>query len=109
MDSTELAYAGLARQAELVRTREVAPVELVDLYLERIERLDPRLNAYRVVLADRARVEAQQAEARVASGEERPLLGVPVAIKDNLDLAGEVSGHGSAAHGGPRERDAEHV
>jgi amidase len=109
MDPTELAFAGLARQAELVRTREVSPRELVDLYLDRIERLDPQLNAFRVVLGERARAEAEQAEARAGGGEERPLLGVPVAIKDNLDLAGEFTGHGSAAHGGPRERDSEHV
>ena len=109
MDPTELAFAGLARQAELVRSREVSPRELVDLYLERIERLDPKLNAFRVVLGDRARAEAEQAGARIAEGDERPLLGVPVAIKDNLDLAGEFTGHGSAAHGGPEERDSEHV
>ena len=109
MDSTELAYAGLARQAELVRAREVSPRELVDLYLERIERLDPRLNAYRVVLAERARAEAEQAEARLGAGDERPLLGVPVAIKDNLHLAGELTGHGSAGHGGPQGEDSEQV
>ena len=109
MDATDLAFAGLARQAELVRAREVSPRELVDLYLERIERLDPKLNAFRVVRDERARAEAQQAEGRVGGGEDRPLLGVPVAIKDNLDLAGELTGHGSAAHGGARERDSEHV
>src|SRR3954471_17529011 len=102
MEAEDLAFAGLARQAELVRSREVSPRELVDLYLDRIERLDPRLNSYRVVLAERAREEAQQAEERIAAGEELPLLGVPVAIKDNIDLAGEVTGHGSAGHGGPQ-------
>ena len=54
MDSTELAFAGLARQAEMVRAREVSPVELVGLYLERIERIDSKLNAFRVVLGERA-------------------------------------------------------
>src|SRR5256885_11007736 len=100
MDSIELAFAGIARQAELVRAREVSPRELVDLYLERIERLDPQLNAFRVVLAERARAEAQQAEGRAGAGDQRPLLGVPVAVEDNLHLAGERPGHGSAA---PRE------
>jgi amidase len=109
MDPTELAFAGLARQAELVRAREVSPRELVDVYLERIERIDPGLNAFRVVLADQARAEAEEAEARLSGDEERPLLGVPVAIKDNLDLSGEFTGHGSAGHGGPAASDSEHV
>ena len=49
MDSDELAFAGIARQAELVRAGEVSSRELVELYLERIERLDPQLNAFRIV------------------------------------------------------------
>jgi amidase len=109
MDSVDLAFAGLARQAELVRAREVSPRELVDLYLERIERIDPKLNAFRVVLAERARAEADQAEGRLGAGDERPLLGVPVAVKDNVDLAGEFTGHGSAGHGGPKSEDSEQV
>ena len=109
MDSTELAFAGPARQAELIRTREVSPRELVDLYLERIERIDPRLNSFRVVFAERARVEAQQAEGRAGAGDNRPLLGVPIAVKDNLDVAGEVTALGSDAAGGPAPADAEQV
>jgi amidase len=109
MDATELAFAGIARQAELIRARELSPRELVDVYLERIERIDPGLNSFRVVLAERARAEADQAGSRVAAGDERPLLGVPVAVKDNMDLAGEVTTHGSAGHGGPADRDSEHV
>ena len=88
MDPADLAFAGAARQAELVRSGEVSSRELVELYLERIERLDPQLNAYRVVLAERAMADAQQADARRAAGDERPLLGVPVAVKDNHDIAG---------------------
>ncbi|HKP91241.1 MAG TPA: amidase [Thermoleophilaceae bacterium] len=107
--ATDLAFAGLARQAELVRSREVSPRELVDLYLDRIERIDPKLGAFRVVLGERARAEAEQAEARVGDGEEPPLLGVPVAVKDNVDLAGEFTGYGSAGHGGPRTGDSEQV
>src|SRR5262245_10244071 len=55
----QLAFAGAARQAELVRSGEVSPVDLVELSLERIARLDPQLNAFRVVLADQARMEAE--------------------------------------------------
>ncbi|MEA2473638.1 MAG: amidase [Thermoleophilaceae bacterium] len=109
MDATELAYAGIARQAELIRSREVSPLELVDVCLERIERLDPQLNAFRTVYGERARAEAQQAEGRLGAGEERPLLGVPVAIKDNIEVAGDVTTDGSAAYGEPAQSDAEMV
>jgi amidase len=58
-------------------------------------------------MAERARAEAQQAESRVAAGDERPLLGVPVAVKDNVHLSGEFTGNGSAGHGGPASQDSE--
>ena len=102
----DLAFAGAARIAELVRAKQVSPSELVELYLERIARLEPELNAYRVVLADGARADAKRAEERLAEGEEAPLLGVPVAIKDNVDYAGEVTTHGTAAYGEPAPRTA---
>ena len=109
MEASELAFAGAARQAELVRAGEVSSRELVELYLERIERLEPELNAYRVVLGERALAEADQADARRAAGDERPLLGVPLAVKDTQDLAGEVTTHGTGAYGGPAAADAEIV
>ena len=107
--SDELAFAGAARQAEMVRAGEVSPTELVQLHLERIERLDPQLNAFRVVLAERALAEAQQAEARLRAGEERPLLGVPIALKDSTDLAGELTTHGTDAFPDPAAADSEMV
>ena len=106
MDAAALAYAGIAKQAQLIRDREVSPLELVDLYLDRIERIDPQLNAFRTVAAERARADAQQAEGRLGAGGERPLLGVPVAVKDNIDVAGEVTAFGSAAYGAPAREDA---
>lgn len=109
MDAADLVFAGAARQAELLRAGEVSPRELVDACLERIERLDPRLNAFRVVLAERARLEADQAKGRLAASVERPLLGVPVAIKDNVDVAGEVSTGGTRANTEPAREDAEIV
>jgi amidase len=109
MDSTGLAFAGIARQAELVRSGEVSSADLVDLFLERIARLDPSLNAFRIVFAERARTEAAQADARHASGDDRPLLGVPVAVKDNVDVAGEVTAMGSNAYGSAASADAEVV
>ncbi len=101
----EVAFAGAARLAELVRSKEVSPTELVELYLDRISRLDPELNAFRVVLAEQARADAKQAEKRIAGGDEAPLLGVPVAIKDNVDYAGEVTTDGTAAYGDPARED----
>ena len=109
MDKLELAFAGLARQAALIRAGEVSSRELVELYLERIERLDPQLNSYRVVSAERALIEADQADARRRSDGDRPLLGVPVAVKDNVDVTGEVTTHGTNAFGPPAEQDAEIV
>src|SRR5215212_7324205 len=109
MDDLDIAYAGIARQAELVRAGEVSPVELVELYLRRIERLDPQLNAFRIVFAERALAEARQAEGRSGAGGDRPLLGVPVAVKDNIDVADEVTTHGSRAYGAPAAADSEVV
>ena len=87
-----------------MRDGEVSAREVVEATLERIERLDPRLNAFRVVFAERALAEADQADARRAAGQERPLLGVPVAIKDDADVAGEVTAWGGTANGGPQPR-----
>jgi len=107
--SEEIAFAGAAKQAEMVRNGEVSPTELVRLCLERIERLNPELNAFRKVFAERALLEAQQAEARLAAGEERPLLGVPIAIKDESDVAGEVKTFGTDAFDEPATADCEMV
>ncbi|MGH2949980.1 MAG: amidase [Solirubrobacteraceae bacterium] len=109
MDATDLAFAGAARQAELIRDREVSSRELVELYLDRIQRLDPQLNAYRVTFAERALAEAGQADGRAGAGDTRPLLGVPIAIKDDCDVAGEATTFGTDAHDGPVPADAEVV
>ena len=109
MADDDIAFAGAARQAEMVRAGEVSPTELVQLYLERIERLDPQLNSFRVVFAERALLEAEQAEARLKGGDERPLLGVPIAIKDEVDVAGEINTHGTDAFTEPAKADSEMV
>lgn len=105
----DLAFAGAARQAEMVRSGEVSPTELVQLHLDRIARIDPRLNAFRKVLAEKALLEAQQAEARLKAGEKRPLLGVPIAIKDEVAVAGEVTTFGTDAFDEPATEDCEMV
>jgi amidase len=108
-DATALAFAGIARQAELLRERAVSSRELVELYLARIERIDPSLDAFRTVFAVSALAAAAAADERRDAGDDAPLLGVPVAVKDELDLAGRVTRHGTAAYDEPAAADAEHV
>lgn len=109
MNTLDLAYAGISRQAELIASGEISSRELVEIYLARIERLDPQLNAFRVVFAERARLEADQADARRGAGDARPLLGVPIAVKDEVDIAGELTTYGTNAYGEPASEDAEIV
>lgn len=109
MADNDIAFAGAAKQAEMVRAGEVSPTELVRLHLDRIERLDPQLNSFRVVLAERALLEAEQAEARLKGGDERPLLGVPIALKDTTDLAGELTTLGTDGYSEPAAADSEMV
>ena len=107
--SEEIAFAGAAKQARMVRAGEASPSELVRLCLDRIARLDPQLNAFRVVFAERALLEAEQAEARLKGGDERPLLGVPVAIKDEVDVVGDVTTYGTDGFTDPAAADSEAV
>ncbi len=109
MESDELAFAGVVRLTELLRAKDVSARELTELCLTRIERFDPQLNAFRQVLGERALTDADQADARRAAGDERPLLGVPLAVKDTEDVAGEVTGQGTAANGTPAAADNDFV
>jgi amidase len=105
MDAADLVFSGVARQAELVADGEVTPRELVDACLERIERLDPKLNAFRVVFAERARAEAEA----LGDRDGRPLYGVPIAVKDDMDVAGEPTCFGTAVVTPPAIADGEFV
>jgi len=69
----DLAFLAAVEQARLVRERQVSPVELAELYLERIERLDPDLNAFVTVTAELALAEARAPRAG-------PFAGVPISI-----------------------------
>ena len=109
MDAERTAFAGAAEQARMLAAGAITSPELVALYLDRIARLDGSLNAYRVVRGSAARAEAAEAQRRLDAGERLPLLGVPIAIKDDVDVAGEVTAWGTSAHGSEKEGDAEVV
>jgi amidase len=109
VDPRDLAFAGAAEQARMLADGAVTAPELLDVYLARIARLDPELRTYRVVLTDSARQEAALAQDRLNAGQRLPLLGVPIAIKDDVDVAGAATTYGSAAHGPARAKDAEVV
>ncbi|MGH8880870.1 MAG: amidase, partial [Stackebrandtia sp.] len=106
MTGQDILFAGVARQAELVRSGGISARELTDATLDRIARLDPALNAFRVVLGEQARAEAEARDAAPADG---PLWGVPLAVKDEFDVAGQVTGFGGAAQVTAAESDCEMV
>ncbi|MGH2459148.1 MAG: amidase [Chloroflexota bacterium] len=92
----ELCYQPATDLAARVRARELSPVEVVDAFLARIERINPALNAYCTVTADLARTEARRIEAAIQRGEDvGPLAGVPVSIKDLLITKGIRTTRGS--------------
>ena len=85
----DLHWMTVAEAAGAIAARNLSPVELMEALLERIGRLDPKLNAFIRLDADAAILAARAAEAEIASGRQRgPLHGVPVGIKDIIDVAG---------------------
>ena len=107
----DLADLDLAAAAALLRARRASPVELTRACLDRIERLDGRLNAFVTVTAEEALERARAAEEELARGVDLgPLHGIPIAIKDLVDVAGARTTCASAAFAGRvAERDAEVV
>src|SRR5436305_735903 len=100
----ELIFAGPSALAEHIRAKELQPRELVELCLRRIEALNPRLNAFRVTMAEEA-----LAAADAISDLDAPLAGVPIAIKDDLPVKGQLMTWGSRSFGPPKQQDAEAV
>ncbi|MEX0749285.1 MAG: amidase [Dehalococcoidia bacterium] len=83
MIADQLALASIETVAEKIAAKEISPVELTQAMLERIERLNPQLNAYMTVTADIALEQARAAEREIVAGNHRGLLhGVPIAHKD---------------------------
>ena len=97
MPPRDLAYASIGDLAPLIESGELSPVELVQAALDRIEGLEPRLNAFLDVFAESALDDAATAEREIAAGRYRgPLHGIPVGLKDIIDLAGTPTTGGSA-------------
>jgi amidase len=90
----ELAFLPAVEQARLIREGEVSPVELVQLYLDRIERLDPELGAYVTVRGDEALADAR---AKANEPAEAPFHGVPISLKDLDTTAGTLTTFSSRA------------
>lgn len=87
--ATDLTALSLFDASALVRKKSVSPVELTRACLERIEQLNPALNAFITVTADAALAQAHQAETEIQSGTWKgPLHGIPIALKDLVDTAG---------------------
>lgn len=83
----DLTFMSALEMARLYRSRDLSPVEAVDHFLDRIDRLNPDLNAFVLVLHEEARIKARAAEAALASGAPTgPLHGIPIAIKDLFDF-----------------------
>ncbi|TAJ88029.1 amidase [Reyranella sp.] len=97
MSDTDLLFTPAAKATALIRDRKLSPVEYVDVLLKAIDRAQPKLNCFRVVMAEEARRDAKKAEEAVTRGEKLgPLHGIPVSIKDLVDVKGVPTRHGSA-------------
>ncbi len=99
----------LTAQVAALASGQTTSAELVERALARIGATQPTLNAFRIVRSERARTEAAEADRRISSGERLPLLGVPVAIKDDVDLADAPTAFGCAGSFPPKSRDCEMV
>lgn len=107
--------SGVGRPTDLVECAaalaegRVSSTDLIEQALARIEATQPTLNAFRVVRAEAARAEAAEADRRLAAGERLPLLGVPIAIKDDVDLAEHPTSFGCAGAFAAKSEDCEMV
>jgi aspartyl-tRNA(Asn)/glutamyl-tRNA(Gln) amidotransferase subunit A len=93
----DLEFAGIEELAALLARKKVSPVELTQLYLSRIERLNPKLNAFITVTSESALAEAHTAERELLKGRRRRMLqGIPIALKDNIWTKGVPTTMGSS-------------
>src|SRR4029077_2879668 len=86
---SDLTFLPATVMAQQIREKKISPLELVDAHLAKIERLNPKLNAYVHVDQERVRREARAAEGSMMKGKSvGPLYGVPISIKSSLGVAG---------------------
>lgn len=98
MNKVDLAFTPALEQAQLIRRREVSPSELVEIYLERISRLNPQLGSYFTVTAEQAIADAKaKTEMLPSASELPPFFGVPISIKDLNPVAGVPCTYGNPA------------
>jgi Asp-tRNA(Asn)/Glu-tRNA(Gln) amidotransferase A subunit family amidase len=96
VDAADLCYTSALNLGRMIRAREISPVEIATTVLERIERLNPTLNAFLTVTPELALEQARAAEARaLAGGLLGPIDGIPVSIKDLEPMAGVRCTYGS--------------
>ncbi|MET9077165.1 amidase [Streptomyces sp. NPDC004232] len=100
---------GLVETRRALADGEVTSRALVERTLARIEATQGTLNAFRIVRAEAALAEADAADRELAAGTRRPLLGVPVAVKDDMDVVGEPTAFGCRGDFPPAAADAEAV
>ena len=102
-----MGYAGVSGLADRLAAGELTSAAIVEDLLRRIERFDPLLQAFQEVRVEAVRAEAALADQARSAGDERPLLGVPVAVKNSIAVAGLVTGQGtrSAEPAAPRNCD----
>ena len=92
----EIAYASIDELSSLIKSGELSPVEVTDAAFERIGETEPKLNAFLELFEEGARSAAREAEAEIAAGRYRgPLHGVPIGLKDLVDVAGSPTTGGS--------------
>ena len=107
---SDLSLSGVVETARLITAGQATAREVTDAALARITELDPPLNAFSVVLAERARIEADERDAMLAAGATPgPLHGVPIAVKEEVEVAGTVTTYGGEANETPAPADAELV
>jgi aspartyl-tRNA(Asn)/glutamyl-tRNA(Gln) amidotransferase subunit A len=96
MNSTEIAFLSATETARAIKAKEISPVDAVQAYLERIDRMDTRLSAYITVVREEALGNAQQVADRLERGEDPGVLaGVPIAVKDQYWTKGILTTNGS--------------
>src|SRR5579875_1183069 len=102
-------FPTLSDQLYQLASREVTADELVRRSLHAIDLSQSTLNAFRVVLTESALADAAEADRRRAAGEQAPLLGIPIAVKDDVDIAGVPTAFGTSGYVAPAAADSEVV